>query len=302
MKLSNIFNKSKLKNNVSGDGTTVVTNKKRVISTIICIVLAIILISSVLTIIPAGHTGVISVFGQVSSDVMQEGLNFKLPWQHVTKVDNRIVKLEVSTQAFSKDLQTVDTTLAVNYRLDTSMSYYIYKNIGTKYEDVMITPAVNEVLKAIVAKYTAEQSITNRSAISNALYEDLNKKLNSNGLYVTEVNIIDFDFSDTYISAVEAKQVAEQDAQKAKIEQTRLTMEKEAEAERQIIAANAALEVSKIEAEAVEYAGQKEAAANKAISSTLTPTLVEYYKIQQWNGELPQVTGANTFMGIDLNN
>ena len=267
---------------------------------VVAVIVVLVVIFTCFSVIPAGHTGVVSVFGRVSSNVLQEGFHFKLPWQQVTKMDNRVVKLEVSTEAFSSDLQTVNTTLAVNYRLDTKMSYHVYKNIGTKYEDTLITPAVNEVLKAIIAKYTAEQSITNRVLISNSLIEGLNEKLQKDGISITDVNIIDFDFSETYISAIEAKQVAEQTYQKAKTEQNQLTMEKQAEAERKIIDANAALEVSKIEAEAVEYAGQKEAAANKAISESLTPRLVEYYKVQQWDGKLPQVSGSDGII-IDFN-
>lgn len=264
------------------------------------VLLLIVVIFSCTVIIPAGHTGVVSVFGQVSSNVLQEGFHFKLPWQSVTKMDNRVVKLEVSTEAFSSDLQTVNTTLAVNYRLDTDMSYSIYKNVGTKYEDTLMTPAVNEVLKAIIAKYTAEQSITNRSVISGALIQGLNAKLQDEGLTVTDVNIIDFDFSDTYISAIEAKQVAEQTYQKAKTEQNQLTMEKQAEAERRVIEAEASLEVAKIDAEAVEFAGQKEAAANQAIASSLSPLFVEYYKLQQWDGKLPTVSGGNSIITMPM--
>ena len=116
----------------------------------------------------------------------------------------------------------------------------------------------------------------------------------------TDVNIIDFDFSDTYISAIEAKQVAQQTYEKAKTEQNQLTMEKQAEAERQVIAANAALEVSKIEAEAVEYAGQKEAAANKAIASSLSSQLIDYYSVQQWDGKLLTVTDGTPFISMQL--
>ena len=263
------------------------------IKAIVALILVVLIAASCFEVIPAGHTGVVSVFGRVSSNVLQEGFHFKLPWQHVTKMDNRIVKLEVATEAFSSDLQTVNTKLAVNYRLDTNMSYHVYKTIGTKYEDTLITPAVNEVLKAIIAKYTAEQSITNRAVISNALISGLNEKLSKDGITITDVNIIDFDFSEVYISAIEAKQVAEQTYQKAKTEQNQLTMEKQAEAERKIIDANAALEVSKIEAEAVEFAGQKEAAANKAIAESLTEDLIEYYKIQQWDGKLPTVSSPS---------
>ena len=263
-------------------------------------VLLLVLIFSCIVIIPAGHTGVVSVFGEVSSDVLQEGFHFKLPWQSVTKMDNRVVKLEVSTEAFSSDLQTVNTTLAVNYRLNTDMSYSVYKNVGTKYEDTLITPAVNEVLKAIIAKYTAEQSITNRSVISGALIQGLNAKLQDDGLTVTDVNIIDFDFSETYISAIEAKQVAEQTYQKAFVIAFGGYLLHRGYVCGKIIDANAALEVAKIDAEAVEYAGQKEAAANQAIASTLTNQLVEYYKIQQWDGKLPTVSGGNSLITIPM--
>ena len=164
--------------------------------------------------------------GQKSEDVLQEGLHFKAPWQKVTKMDNRIVKLEVSTEAFSSDLQTVSVNLAVNYHVDTAKSFSIVKNVGTNYEDVLITPSVNEVMKSIMARYTAEQSITNRNIISTALLYELNDKLSNSGIYVSDINIIDFDFSDVYVAAIESKQVAEQEKLRAKIEQEQLTMEK----------------------------------------------------------------------------
>lgn len=248
------------------------------------------------TVVSAGHTGVVSTFGEVSEDVLQEGLHFKAPWQKVTKMDNRIVKLEVSTAAFSSDLQTVSVNLAVNYRVDTSKSYSIVKNLGTKYEDVMITPAVNEVMKSIMAQYTAEQSITNRNVISAALLEELNAKLADSGIHVSDINIIDFDFSDIYVAAIESKQVAEQEKLRAKIEQEQLTMEKESDAARRVIDAQAAAEVARIEAEAAAYAGEKEAAANEKIAASLTAPLIEYYKVQQWDGKLPAVNGSDSMV------
>lgn len=270
----------------------------RIVGCSIALIILLIVIFSSFVIIPAGHTGVVSTFGRVSENVLQEGFHVKAPWQKVTKMDNRIIKLEVGTEAFSKDLQTVTVRLAVNYRVDGSQSFSIIKNVGQYYEDVLITPTVNEVLKAIVAQYTAEQSITNRPLISDSLMEGLNEKLSKSGIFVSDINIIDFDFTETYINAIEAKQVAEQARLKAQIEQDQKTMEKKAEAERSIIEAEAALEVSKIEAEAVEFAGQKEAAANKVISESLTPELIEYNKIQKWNGSLPQITGSDSVIAM----
>ena len=270
-----------------GEEYTEVERRLRLDRIIICGVAAIValgLIFTSFTVVGAGHTGVVSTFGQVSEDVLQEGFH---------------VKLEVSTEAFSSDLQTVNVNLAVNYRVDTAKSFSIVKNVGTNYEDVLITPAVNEVMKSIMASYTAEQSITNRNIISTALLDELNDKLSDSGIYVSDINIIDFDFSDVYVAAIESKQVAEQEKLRAKIEQEQLTMEKESESARRVIDAEAAAEVAKIEAEAAAYAGEKEAAANEKIAESLTRPLIEYYKIQQWDGKLPSVTGADTIITMD---
>lgn len=271
--------------------------KKFIIGAIV--VLAVILLFSCTTVIKAGHTGVVSTFGKVSEDVMQEGLNFKAPWQKVIKMDNRIVKMEVITEAFSSDLQTVTVNLAVNYRVDPSKSFYITKNIGKNYEDVLIAPAVHEVMKSIVAGYTAEKSIASRNEISQSLLEDLGAKLIDSGIYISDINIIDFDFSDTYITAIEAKQVTEQQRLQAIIEQEKLTMEQEAKAERQKIEAEAAAEVARINADANLYAGEKEAEINEMIAQSVTEALVEYLKINQWDGKLPNVTGTDSIITME---
>ena len=183
------------------------TDNKKVVKIIAGVLVAILVLFVAIncfTIVEPGHTGVVVTLGKVNEGVLSEGMHVKAPFvQRVVKIDNRIVKLEVSTEAFSKDLQTVSTTLAINYRVDTAKSYSIYKNIGANYEAVLVTPAVNEVLKAITAKYTAEESVTNRSLISEGLVEGLNEKLNAIGLYVTDVNIINFDFSEAFITAIE---------------------------------------------------------------------------------------------------
>lgn len=249
------------------------TMKKIAIPIVILIIVALLAFNSV-TIVGAGHTGVVTTFGKVNEGVLQEGFHLKVPFaQDVIMIDNRIQKLEVNTEAFSKDLQSVNTTLAINYRVDTSKSYSIYKNIGADYENVLVVPAVNEVLKAITATYTAEQSVTNRQLISNGLVEGLNGKLNDIGLYVTDVNIIDFDFSDAFIKAIEEKQVAQQKLLKAETDKKTAITNAEADAE-----------ATKIKAEG-------EAEANKKISASLTDKVIENKKIEKWNGKTPQVTG-----------
>ncbi|MGI6264158.1 MAG: prohibitin family protein [Acutalibacteraceae bacterium] len=256
--------------------------KKVVIAVLVALLVVITAVSS-FTVVEAGHTGVVVTLGKVNEGVLQEGLHAKIPFvQQVVKIDNRIVKLEVDTEAFSKDLQTVSTVLAINYRVDTAKSYSIYKNIGADYEAVLVTPAVNEVLKAITAQYTAEESVTNRALISDGLVTGLNDKLNEIGLYVTDVNIINFDFSEAFITAIEEKQVAQQQLLKAETEKQ--TAIKNAEAE----------------AETIRIKAEAEAEANTILSKSLNANVIEYNKVEKWDGKMPQVVGeAGTF--IDLN-
>ena len=258
---------------------------KKVLTTVVIAAVVVALIAIVglncVTIVKAGHTGVVVTLGKVNENVLQEGLHVKAPFvQQVVMIDNRITKLEVDTEAFSKDLQTVQTTLAINYRVDTSKSYSIYKNIGKDYETVLVVPAVNEVLKATTALYTAEESVTNRSLISEGLVNGLNEKLNEIGLYVTDVNIVNYDFSEAYINAIEEKQVAQQKLLKA-------------ETEKQTIITNA-----EAEAEALKIKAQAEAEANAILSASITSELVEYNKIEKWDGSLPQVTGGSTIVDL----
>lgn len=251
-------------------------NLKKVLTPVAIVLVVLIVLLNCVTIVQPGHTGVVVTLGKVKDDVLQEGVHLKAPFvQKVVMIDNRIQKLEVETEAFSKDLQSVNTVLAINYRVDTAKSYSIYKNVGASYESVLVVPAVNEVLKAITAVYTAEESVTNRSLISEGLVVQLNEKLNSSGLYITDVNIIDFDFSDAFITAIEEKQVAQQQLLKA-------------ETEKQTAITNA-----EAQAEATKIRAEGEAEANRAISASLTEQIIENKKIEKWNGELPKVTGGS---------
>lgn len=262
-------------------------DKKKIIRNSVIIGVAVLIVAIVaincISIVDAGHTGVVVTMGKVNDNVLQEGIHFKAPFiQDVVMIDNRIVKLEVETEAFSKDLQTVKTTLAINYRVDTNKSFSIYKNIGADYESVLVTPAVNEVLKATTAQYTAEESVTNRALISDGLVKGLNEKLNSIGLYVTDVNIINFDFSDAFITAIEEKQVAQQKLLKAETEKQ--TAIKNAEAE----------------AETIRIKAEAEANANDVLSKSINSNIIEYNKVEKWDGKLPTVTGGATpFVDID---
>lgn len=252
---------------------------KTLIIVCVAVLFAITIASNAFTIVDAGHTGVVVTLGKVNEGVLQEGMHLKVPFvQKVVKIDNRIVKLEVDTEAFSKDLQTVQTTLAINYRVDTSKSYSIYKNIGANYEEVLVAPAVNEVLKAITAQYTAEESVTNRSLISDGLIKGLNDKLNNIGLYITDVNIINFDFSEAFITAIEEKQVAQQQLLKAETEKQTAITNAEAEAE-----------TTRIKAEA-------EADANNKVRASLDDNVIRSKFYDKWDGKLPEAMGSDSII------
>ena len=131
------------------------------------------------------------------------------------------------------------------------------------------------------------------------------------GITIVSIAIEDIDFTDAFTAAVEAKQVAAQNKLTAETEQAQKTMEEQAiaeraiiaanaEAEKAVIAANAELEVVKVQAEAALYAGEKEAEMNKRISESLTPDLIRYYWIKEWNGELPR-TVLGEGMGYIMN-
>ncbi len=264
-----------------------------------------IIVGSCFASVPTGHTGILTTFGKVEDMTFEAGVHFKAPWQEVVNMDNRVQKVTVSLKAFSSDIQEVDVLYTVNYRIDSTQAQNLYKSVGISYETVVIQPAINEAVKTVAAKYTAEKLIESRSELAQGIEEELGKSLTAYNVIVNSTAIENLDFSDEFTNAVEAKQVAAQNKLKAETEQAQKTMEKEAEAERAKIEAAAAaevakiqaqadLEVQKINADAAEYTGQKESAKNKAISESLTKDLIQYYYIQQWDGKLP-----STYMGSE---
>lgn len=262
---------------------------------LILLILVIIVLAGSIVVVEAGQTGVILTFGKVSPVVLQEGIHFKVPFaQKVVNMNNRIVKTEVTTEAFSKDLQTVSTVIAVNYHINKSSSAEIYKQVGLGYDDVLVVPAINEVLKAVTANYTAQQLVSTRGEVSILLDENLNSKLNEYGIIVDDLNIINWDFTEEYISAIEAKQVAEQNLIKTRTEQEQALVIANTEAQKQVIAAQA-------EADKIKLLADATAESNQTIAESLSDLLLRYETLQKWDGQLPKVTsGSNTLIDIGL--
>lgn len=248
------------------------------------------------TIVPAGSTGVVMTLGKVSEESLQEGLNFKIPFvQTVEVMSNKIQVYETPASAVSKDMQTVSSTIAVNYRISTDATPNIYKNVGVDYKSVLITPVVQECMKSVTAKYTAEQLITERALVGDEVKAALDAKLNDYGIYIEKFNIVNFDFSEEFNNAIEAKQVAEQNLIKTQTEQEQAIVIAEAEAEKKIIAAEA-------EAQAILAEAQAQADANKLIEESLSEKVLTYEQIIKWDGVMPKVTdgSSNILLGIDI--
>ena len=282
----------------------------KIVALAIAALLVVILLGDSFATVPVGSTGILLTFGKVEDGkALSEGLHIKLPLvQRIVSMDNRVKKLELNTEAFSKDIQTVSATLAVNYRLQAEKSFAIYKTHGTQYEQNIIVPATHEVLKSVCAQYTAEELISKRAESSDMMRDELDGKLSGMGITVTDFNIIDFDFSDEFINAVEAKQVAEQVKKKAatenetaiaqaerekqvsikqsEAEAERVRIEAEAQAQSTLIAAQAQADAVKLAADAEAYRMQNE---GKYVSDSLIDKILA----ENWDGKLPNVVGGD---------
>ncbi|MEB2780021.1 prohibitin family protein [Algoriphagus sp. C2-6-M1] len=234
----------------------------------------------------AGQRGIVQNFGAVQNKVLREGIHFKIPVvQTVILMDVKIQKAMTDAASSSSDLQDVAMSVALNYHVMPNEAYLVYQTIGVQYKERIIDPAIQEVMKAVSAKYTAEELITKRPAVSAEMKEALKARLLESNIAVDAFSIMDFSFSQTFTDAIEAKQTAEQNALKAKRDLDRIRVE----AEQTIAAATA------------------EAEALRLQKMNISPDLIELRKIEanlkaieKWNGILPEVTGAGAipFIGV----
>ena len=261
---------------------------------VVAVLLGIAILASI-KIVPAGCTGVVTTFGEVSDTSLTEGLHFVIPFaQKVEIISNKIQIYEATADAVSNDMQAVNTKIAVNYRIRSEASASIYRDIGVDYKDVILMPTVQEGMKSVCAKYNAEQLITKRASVADEIKTELEAKVAGYGIEIEKFNIVNFDFSKEFNEAIEAKQVAEQNYLKTKTEQNQAIVVAEAEAKKKVIAAEA-------DAKAIKARADAQADANKTIAASLSPTLIQYQTIERWNGVLPKVaSSANPLISLDL--
>lgn len=258
-------------------------NPKKLILPLLLIAAALITASFVRT-IPAGHTGVVTTFGRVENYTLDSGLHMVAPWKSVIKMDNRVQKQTANLACFSSDIQEVTMAYTVNYQISKANAMTLYSTVGTDYYATVIAPNIAESVKIVTARYTAESLVEKRNELAAEIETLLAAKLESYSIEVSGTSIEDMDFTDAFTDAVEAKQVAQQNKLRA-----------ETEAEQKKVEASAAAEVRKLEADAAAYEtttkASAEAEANQKIAASLTPELIEYLYAQNWNGELPKITG-----------
>ena len=181
----------------------------------------------------------------------------------------------------------------------------MYQTIGQNYSEILLAPAIQESVKNVMAQYSAEQLITQRSTVSVSIREELENRMTEYGVIIDEFNITNFQFSAEFDAAIEAKQVAEQNKLKAQTEKEQRIIEAEAAAREKEVAAeaeaNATLAKANAEAEAIRVKAEAEAEANQKLNQSLTSGILDYQAIQRWNGEYPTVMGGeNTLTMIDV--
>ena len=234
-----------------------------------------ILLLSCFETVPTGHTGVVTTFGRVENTTLDSGVHFKLPWQKVVKMDNRVQKQTVTMPCFSSDIQEVNMVYTLNYQIKKSDAQNIYRTIGESYYQTVVQPCIAESVKVATAQYTAEQLVGSRSELAEKIEADLTQKLLAYNIELVSTSIENMDFTDAFTDAVEAK---------------------------------AAAEVRKVNADAEAYEvrakAEAEAEANRLISESLTQSLIDYTYAQAWNGKLPTVMtgdGSSMVPVLDVN-
>ena len=233
--------------------------------------------------VPNGHRGVMTTFGSPSDTLYEPGLHFRWPIaQTMNSMDVRILKGEGEGDAASKDLQSVHTRIAINYHLRPGSVLQAFRDIGPSTEiaaDRIIVPATNEAVKAITARFTAEELITHRTEVRDEIGRLLREKMDRHGLALDEFAIVNFNFSKSFSDAIEAKVSAEQSKLKAERDLQRIQVE-------------AQQKVASAKAEAEALALQRQEVTSDLLA--LRRVENERAAIAKWDGHLPQVSGGAT--------
>ena len=240
------------------------------------------LLRSCVTIGP-GDRGIVIRMGKVQDRVLTEGMHFIVPYtDSVQKMSVRIQKSEINTDAASKDLQTVRTTVVINWHIDPLAVNTVYQSLGEMEEVIsrILGPAVSEVLKAATAKHSATDILIKRGELKDEIDKNLVTRVQRYHIEIDGVSLTDFTFSPEFAKAIEEKQVAEQEAQKA----VYIAQQAEQQAKAKINQAR----------------GESE--SQRLLASTIRGQVITLKAIEKWDGHFPQVMGTGALPFINLKN
>ena len=267
---------------------------KIVIAAVIVLIVIAVVASSSVKIVDAGNRGILTHWNAVdlTNPPLDEGIHFVVPFQDdVVQMEVRTLKYDTSTRSASQDLQTVQTTVTVNYHPDTEKVHFLYKEIGLSYENRVIQPAIDETVKQVSANYNAEELITKRPLVKADIENAIRERLSQFYIETDVISITDFEFSPLFAKAIESKVEAEQKAQKAENDLIRIEVEA-----RQLEAQAVGLAAANV----AEAQGEAEAISiiNDALSNN--PFYIEWLKTQAWDGKLPLVVGEGSTPFISI--
>jgi prohibitin 2 len=252
--------------------------------------------------VDAGTVGVVKRFGAVKDVALPEGLHFKMPFaEEVVPMSTRLTASEAKATAASRDLQIVTTDVTTTYAINGALAPLTFQRVGTpeKIAVTIVNPAVQESVKAVTAKFTAEQLVTQRDVVKQQIQQAIESFINTTlgekevqgALNIANVAITDFKFSDEFNKAIESKVQAEQAALQAKNEKLRRVTQAEAAAEEVKLAA--AAQAFTIEAESIARA---EAITREAEALSGRPEVLRLRTIERWDGVMPRITSGEGVM------
>lgn len=268
------------------------TNKIKIAAAVITVIIIIIVLSESVVIVEAGHRGVVLYLGAVENRVLGEGVHFVTPFaEQVVQMEVRTQKFQAEATAASNDLQEVQTVIAVNYRIDPQETNKIYQILGVNYADRVISPTIQESVKASVAKFNAEELITKRETAKSVIANAIRSTLSTNNIQVQNVFITDFKFSDAFATQIEQKVVA---FQKFLTEQNNLKAVE--------VVANQTVAQAEGQARANAAKAGGESQAIKIITLQLreSPEYLQWQAITKWNGQMPYALGSSAFPFFQL--
>src|SRR5919198_4533603 len=269
-----------------------IQNKLKILAGIVTFIVIAVLMSESVVIVQAGHRGVVLYVGAVENKVLGEGLHFIIPFaEQVIQLEVRTLKFQADASAASNDLQEVASVIALNYHIDPSKANVVYQQLGADYADRIIAPTIQESVKGSVAKFNAEQLITNRETAKATIAQAISRTLSARNILVETVFITDFKFSGAFASQIEQKVVA---FQKYLTEQNNLRAVQ--------VVANQTVVQAQAQARSNVAKAEGEAQAIKVITDQLRqdPQYLQWQSINRWNGQMPYSLGSGGFPFFQL--